>query len=257
MRTPLCFALLLTFLAAFPTSAGAMGAPATPGPVKIILLDGCDHAVLQQEIARARSSAVAFEINSSAMDLEACQIDPAKAQGAITALAKRLDAERRAALRRREPAPVTIVYTGSFLEGEGVVSSWSKALKSLAKVALIVSPGGNDSRFDAGEVWPSSLYAFKVGLAPGGTLTGSVGKAISIYVDYDAPLEVVIGDVRYFASGSSTAAMLASVHLANVLATGTGQKHNPTQLLKKLKGAFKEQIIVEGDLESRFAAALR
>lgn len=255
MRTPLCFALLLTLLMTFPASTPAMGA-STPGPVKVILFDGCDHAVLQQAIARSRS-AVALEINSSAIDLEACQIDPVKAQGAITALARRLDVESRAALRRGEPAPVTIVYTGSFLEGTGVVGSWSKALKSLAKVALIVSPGGNDSRYGAAEVWPSSLSAFKVGLAPGGALTGSVGKVISIYVDYDAPLEVVIGNTHYFASGSSTAAMLASVHLANVLATGTGQKYNPTQLLKKLKGAFKEQIIAEGDLEARFAAALR
>ena len=63
-----------------------MGAPSAIGPVKIILPDGCDHAVLQQEIGRART-AVALEINSSAMDLEACQIDPVKAQGAITALA--------------------------------------------------------------------------------------------------------------------------------------------------------------------------
>ena len=105
MRTPLCFALLLTLLMTLPASAAA--APAAIGPVKIILLDGCDHAVLQQEIARSRT-AVALEINSSAMDLEACAIDAVKAQGAINALAKRLDAERRAALKRREPAPVTI-----------------------------------------------------------------------------------------------------------------------------------------------------
>ena len=38
---------------------------------------------------------------------------------------------------------------------------------------------------------------------------------------------------------------------------GTGQKHNPAQLLKKLKAAFKERIIAEGDLEARFAAAIR
>ena len=250
MRTPLCFALLLTSLL-FTASASA-----ATGPVKIILLDGCDHAVLQQEIARSRTD-VALEINSSAMDLDACVIDPVKAQGAISGLAKRLDAERRAALKRREPAPVNIVYTGSFLEGQGVAGSWSKALKALAKVAVIVSPGGNDSRYDAEEVWPAGLYAFKVGHAPGGALTGSVGKTISIYLDYNAPLEVVIGDVHYFASGSSTAAMLTSAHLANVLATGTGQKYNPTQLLKKLKGAFKEQILTEGDLEPRFASALR
>jgi hypothetical protein len=64
-------------------------------------------------------------------------------------------------------------------------------------------------------------------------------------------------DQLRFASGSSTAAMLASSYLAKVLATGTGQKHTPTQLLKKLKSAFKERIIAEGDLESRFAAPLR
>lgn len=248
--------LLLTALF-FTASAGAAPAPSVPGPVKIILLDGCDHAVLQQEIARSRTTTVALEINSSAMDLEACQIDPGKAQGAISALAKRLEAERKAAVKRREPIPVTIVYTGSFLEGNNVSGSWSKALKALAKIALIVSPGGNDSRFGAEEVWPAGLYAFKVGHAPGGALTGSVGKVISIYLDYNAPLEVVIGDIRYSAGGSSTAALLASVHLANVLATGTGQKNNPAQLLKKLKTAFKEQIRTEADLEPRFAAALR
>jgi hypothetical protein len=43
----------------------------------------------------------------------------------------------------------------------------------------------------------------------------------------------------------------------NVLATGMGQKNNPAQLLKKLKAAFKEQIVAEGDLEARFAAALK
>lgn len=254
MRAPLCFALLLTSLMTF--TASAAPAPAVPGPVKIILLDGCDHSILQQEIARSRTT-VALEINSSAMDLEACQIDPAKAQGAISALAKRLEAERKAAVKRREPIPVTIVYTGSFLEGGNVAGSWSKALKALAKIALIVSPGGNDPRFDAGEVWPAGVYAFKVGHAPGGALNGSVGKTISIYLDYNAPLEVVIGNVQYFASGSSTASMLASAHLANVLATGTGQKNNPAQLLKKLKAAFKEGILTEEDLEPRFAAALR
>jgi hypothetical protein len=62
---------------------------------------------------------------------------------------------------------------------------------------------------------------------------------------------------RFNAGGSSTAAMVVSAHLANVLASGTGRKLPPDQLLKKLKAAFREEMVAAGDLEERLRTALR
>lgn len=251
MRPGLVRAFLLIALAALPAAAQ----PAGMGPVRIILLDGCTHAMVQQEVAKTRTS-VPLVVDSSAMDLETCQVDPAKAPAALTALAKRLAAERKAAIRRREPPPLPIVYFGTILEGNNA-SAWVKAVKQLSQSALLVAPGGNDPRYDAGEIWPSSQYSFKVGNAPGGSLTGSVGKAISVYLDYGAQVEVVIGNVQFFASGTSTASMLLSSHLANVLASGAARNQTPVQILKKLKRPLRGQVIPEEDLEARLAAALR
>lgn len=51
--------------------------------------------------------------------------------------------------------------------------------------------------------------------------------------------------------------MVVSAHLANVLAAGTGKKLPPDQLLKKLKAAFKGQVVPASDLEELLSNALR
>lgn len=241
---------LLAVLGALPAAAAGVG------PVKIVMLDGCAHSDVQREIARLRT-AVPTELDSSAMDLGTCQLDPAQATATITSLAQRLEAERKAAQRRRAPLPVTIVYTGAFLEGPGAASFWKLAVQRLSRIALIVSPGGNDPDLDAAQVWPSFQLAFKAGRAVDGASVGSLGAAIGVYVDYGPPIEVVLGNVHFQAAGSSTAAMVTASHLANVLATGTGQKLSPVQLLKRLKSAFRQRVLTEDELEASFAAALR
>jgi hypothetical protein len=224
--------------------------------VKIILLDGCIHAQVQQEVAKSRT-AVPLELNTSAMDLGACQLDPAKAQAAISDLAKTLGAEQRKATQRRAPVPINIVYTGAFLEGGNVASSWNQTVQRLGKVAVIIAPGGNNAQLNASQVWPSSQYAFKVGNAPNGTPAGSTGPEISVYVNYPQPLAVVVNGGNFTASGSSTAAMLVSSHLANLFKAGVGKKYTPEQILNKLKAAFSQRVLTEAELEARLRVALR
>ncbi|MEA2599166.1 MAG: hypothetical protein QOF89_158 [Acidobacteriota bacterium] len=258
MRTSLWLALLLTILTALPADGSVPRGPGPVGvgPVKIFLLDGCAHARVEERVAGTRT-VVPVETNSSAMDLAACQLDPTKALATLTDLAKRLEAERAAAVRRRAPVPINIVYTGAFLEGGGVAGSWSQAVKRLSQIAVIISPGGNNPVLSASQVWPSSQFSFKVGNAPDGAPTGSAGPAIAVYVDYGQPLEVVVNGSTFQAGGSSTAAMLVSAHLANVLKDGAGRKLSPDQILKKLKTAFTERVLAEHDLELRLRAALR
>jgi len=153
--------------------------------------------------------------------------------------------------------PFVLVYTGSFLEGDDVVDAWKPALARLAGSALIIGPGGNNPELDPGAVWPARRVALKVGNAPRGNPVGSVGEAISVYVDYGNPLEVFLEGARFTVGGSSTAAMLVSAHLANVLATGTGQKYSYADLLKKLKVALQEEVLTEDELEARLADVLR
>lgn len=261
MRSKLCMASLLTLLTVLPAHAarptGPVGGPPVRlGPVKVILLDGCAHAQVQQEVAKSRTT-VPLELNTSAMDLGACQLDPAKAQAAITELTKTLDVERRKATQRRAPVPINIVYTGAFLEGGNVASSWNQAVQRLSKVALIVSPGGNNSALNASEVWPSSQYTFKVGNAPDGTPAGSTGPAIAVYINYPQPLAVVVNGSTFNAGGSSTAAMLVSSHLANLFKAGVAKQYSPEQILSKLKAAFTERVLTEAELEARLRVALR
>ena len=261
MRRALSLASLLTLLMALPAGAarptGPVGGPPTKiGPVKIILLDGCIHAQVQQEVGRTRTTA-ALELNSSAMDLGSCQLDPARAQAALLDLAKALDAERRAATQRRAPVPINIVYTGAFLEGGSVASSWNQAVQRLSKIALIVSPGGNNAQLSASQVWPSSQYTLKVGNAPNGTPAGSTGPEIAIYLNYAQPLAVVVDGSNFSASGSSTAAMLVSSHLANLFKAGVGKKYTPEQIRNKLKAAFSQRVLTEAELDARIRVALR
>jgi hypothetical protein len=261
MRRALSLASLLTLLTILPAGAarptGPVGGPPTRlGPVKIILLDGCVHAQVQQEVAKSRTT-VPLELNTSAMDLGACQLDPAKAQAAITELTKTLDAERRAATRKRAPLPVNIVYTGAFLEGGNVASSWNQAVQRLSKLALIVSPGGNNPQLTASQVWPSSQYTFKVGNAPDGTPAGSTGPEIALYLNYTQPLAVVVDGSNFSASGSSTAAMLVSSHLANLFKAGVAKKYTPEQIRNKLKAAFSQRVLTEAELDARLRVALR
>jgi hypothetical protein len=261
MRRALSLASLLTLLTVLPAGAarptGPVGGPPTRlGPVKIILLDGCVHAQVQQEVAKSRT-AVPLELNTSAKDLGTCQLDPAKAQAAITELTKTLDVERRKATQRRAPVPITIVYTGAFLEGGNVASSWNQAVQRLSKIALIVSPGGNNAQLGASQVWPSSQHTFKVGNAPDGTPAGSTGPQIGIYVNYAQPLAVVVDGSNFSAAGSSTAAMLVSSHLANLFKAGVAKKYTPEQVLSKLKAAFTERVLTEAELEARLRVALR
>lgn len=261
MRSKLCVALLLTLLMALPANAARPtgpfgGPPAKPTPVKIILLDGCIHAQVQQEVAKSRT-AVPLELNTSAMDLGACQVDPAKAQAAITDLAKTLEVEKRKATQRRAPVPINIVYTGAFLEGGNVASSWNQAVQRLSKIALIVSPGGNNNALSASQVWPSSQYTFKVGNAPNGTPVGSTGPEISVYLNYPQPLAVVVNGSNFSASGSSTASMLVASHLANLFKAGVGKKYTPEQIRNKLKAAFSQRVLTEGELDARIRVALR
>ncbi len=256
MRTALFWISLVAILTALPATGATPRGPAGVGPVKIILLDGCAHSQVQEAVAETITD-VALAIDSSAMSLESCQIDPAKAPAALTDLAKTLETERAAAQRRRAPVPINIVYTGAFLEGGNVAGSWSQAVKRLSQIAVIVSPGGNDPQVAANQVWPSSQFSFKIGNAPDGDPTGSTGPAIGVYVDYEQPVEVVLDGSTFQASGSSTAAMLVASHLANVLKAGAGRKLKPDQLLNKLKNTFTERVLTEDDLETRLRAALR
>lgn len=57
------------------------------------------------------------------------------------------------------------------------------------------------------------------------------------------PIPLDVDGSRCDAGGSSTAAMVVSAHLANVLAAGTGKKLPPDQLLEKLKAAFTGQVV--------------
>ena len=50
-------------------------------------------------------TAVPIEIDSSAMNLRVCDLDPAKASAALLNVAKRLEAERRG-----KKKPITLVY---------------------------------------------------------------------------------------------------------------------------------------------------
>ena len=229
----------------------AEAAPAV-GPVKIIVLGACFHAEIEQAVARTRT-AVPVEINSSTM--QGCTIDFRKAKGAITALAKKLEAERAAAIRRRAPVPVTLIYLSTILEGAD--SIWVQAVKRLSQSAVIVAPAGNSPELMPHEVWPPAEFSLKVGNAPGGRLTNRVGKDISIYLDFGVSVEVVLDGVSWGVGNTSTSSMLTAAHLANVLSRGTGQKLTPTQLLGKLKGAFREVVIKEEDLEVRLEAVLR
>ncbi len=261
MRSKLYAATLLTLLTVLPAHAARPsgpfgGPPVRLAPVKIILLDGCIHARVQQEVAKSRT-AVPLELNSSAMNLGDCQLDPAKAQAALTDLTKTLEAERRKATQRRAPAPINIVYTGAFLEGGSVASSWNQVVRRLSQVALIIAPGGNNAQLSASQVWPSSQYTFKVGNAPNGAPAGSTGPEISVYVNYAQPLAVVVDGSNFSANGSSTAAMLVSSHLANLLKAGVGKKYTPEQILNKLKAAFSQRVLTEAELEARLRVALR
>jgi hypothetical protein len=261
MRSALCLASLLTVLTALPAGAarptGPVGGPPTRlGPVKIILLDGCTHSRVEAEVGKSRT-AVPLEIDSSAVDPGNCQLDPAKAQATLTNLAKTLEAERRAATQRRASVPINIVYTGAFLEGGSVASSWNQAVRRLSQIAVIVSPGGNNTQLSASQVWPSSQYTFKVGNAPDGAPTGSTGPAIAVYVNYAQPLAVVVDGSNFSAGGSATAAMLVSSHLANLFKAGVGKKYTPEQILNKLKTAFQERVLTEAELEARLRVALR
>ena len=256
MRTALFWTSFLVAILTTLPAEGATRGPVGVGPVKIILLDGCAHSRVQEAVADTITD-VALTIDSSAMNLDSCQLDPAKAPAALTDLAKTLEAERAAAQRRRSPVPINIVYTGAFLEGGNVAGSWSQAVKRLSQIAVIVSPGGNDPQVAANQVWPSSQFSFKVGNAPDGDPTGSTGPAIGVYVDYEQPVEIVVDGSTFQASGSSTAAMLVASHLANVLKAGGGRKLKPDQLLNKLKNTFTERVLTEDDLETRLRAALR
>lgn len=256
MRTALFWTSLVAILTALPATGASPRGPIGIGPIKIILFDGCSHAQVEEQVAGTVTD-VQVEINSSAMNLATCQLDAAKAPTVLTDLAKRLEAERAAAQKRRAPVPINLVYTGAFLEGDNVAGSWSQAVKRLSQIAVIIAPGGNNPQLTANQVWPSSQFSFKVGNAPDGAPTGSVGPAIAVYVDYEQPVEVVVDGSTFEAAGSSTAAMLVASHLANVLKTGASRKLTPDLIFKKLKTAFTERVLPEDDLEIRLRAALR
>jgi len=263
MRLVAPLSLVLCLLTGVPVGAqpslearGTRAPAAAIGPVKIILLDVCLHAEFEQAVARTRT-AVPVEINTSAMDPAACALDVYRAKSALTALAKKLEAERAAATRRHAPVPVTLLYTGTTLHGEGAGATWIQVVKRLSQSALVISPSGNDPALTPSEVWPSSQFSFKVGNAPGGSLSGTVGKEVAIYLDFGLSVEVVVNGRRLTGGASSTSAMLTAAHLANVLARGTGQRLSPSQLLAKLKASFREALIQEEDLEGRLGAVLR
>jgi hypothetical protein len=253
------FALVVLLLAALPVHAQVEEERASPpriGPVRIVILDGCLHALFQRAAGKSRTS-VPVEINTSAEDVVHCSIDFRKAQAALGALARQLEAERSNAAKHHLPVPLALLYTGSTVEGPGAGGVWRKAVERLSQSALFVSPGGNDPDNGAGEVWPSGQFSFHVGSAPDGGVTGTIGPEISVFVDYGDELEFVVNGEHVYGGGSSTAAMLLSAHLANVLTAGAGGSLTPPQILKKLKAAFHGEVVKEEDLEERLARALR
>jgi hypothetical protein len=255
----LILALVTMALAALPVHAQVEEEKAAPpriGPIRIVILDGCLHALFQQAAGKSRTS-VPVVINTSAEDVAHCSIDFRKAQAALAALAKQLEAERSNAAKHHLSVPLALLYTGATVEGPGAASAWRKAVERLSQSALFISPGGNDPAHGPGEVWPSGQFSFHVGSAPDGGVTGTIGPEISVFVDYGEELEFVVNGEHVYGGGSSTAAMLLSAHLANVLTEGAGGSLTPPQILKKLKSAFHGEVVKEEDLEERLAQTLR
>jgi hypothetical protein len=227
--------------------------PSPIGPIRIVLLDGCEHAVFMQAAARTRTTLpVTIDSRYILASGAGCQLTLSKIKAGITALAKAEEAAQQLARRRHQPIPLTIFYIGTSFYG--APDAWRQGVERLARSAIIVAPSGNLPEYQAVDIWPSA--AVKIGLAPSGEIQGSHGSAVSVYLDFDGVV-IVINGVQWTTGATSTAAMLFASHLGNVLRRGVGTSRTPIDIQARIKTAFHEEIIEEEDLEERLEAVLK
>jgi hypothetical protein len=229
-------------------------APSPIGPIRIVLLDGCFHATLQQAVARTRTTLpVTIDARYLVPTATGCSMDARTMRSGLTALAKAEEAAQQLAHRRHEPIPLTIFYIGTTFDG--FPDSWRQSVERLARSAILIVPSGNLAEYQAADIWPSA--AVKISQAFQGQRYGSGGKAVSVYLDFGGGVEVVIDGVHWGVGATSTAAMLFVSHLGNVLRRGVGTSRTPAEIQARIKAAFHEETIEEKDLEERLEAVLK
>ncbi len=251
-------ALVLAVLAALPLQAEDTpsleeeAASSRIGPVRIVLLDGCEHAIFMQAVARTRTT---LPITTDSRYLgpagAGCPIILSKVKPGLTAIAKTEEAAQQLARRRHQPIPLTIFYIGATFYG--APDSWQQVIDRLSRVAILIVPSGNLPQYAAADIWPS--HALKIGSAPGGDIQGSRGPAVTSYVDFNGVV-VVIDGVEWTVGATSTAAMLFASRLGNVLSRGVAAS-SPADVEARLKAALHEEIIKDEDLEGRLEELLR
>jgi hypothetical protein len=250
-------ALVLAAFAALPLSAQEMPlleeevSASRIGPVRIVLLDACEHATFMKAVARTRTT-LPVTIDSRYLGPASadCPLIFSKVRAGLTAIAKEEEAAQQLARRHHQPIPVTIFYLGTTFYG--APDAYQQVVDRLGRVAILIVPSGNLPQYSAAEEWPS--HALKIGTAPGGNIQGSRGPAVASYVDFNGVV-VVIGGVQWTVWASSTAAMLFASHLGNVLSRGVGAS-SPAEVEARLKAALHEEIIKDEEIEGRLEELL-
>jgi hypothetical protein len=237
------------------------GTPAPWSP-RIYLMDAGGHASLEKALLGIRWPSIPATIDKLWMyqpnpEVDVWQIDIYRMRSYILAFTREAEKEQR--VPAGTPRPLRILWLGSSFYG--APDAWSGPLERLAKTALIIVPAGNDTRYDASEIWTSR--GLKIGFAPGGQPTGSgdLKKTIAVYLDFETIYIPTPGGGGAPLTFTSTSSNLFAGHLANVLESGVGANLTPAQIAAKLQAGFRGKdghgvVVPEDELDTRITQVL-
>lgn len=265
----LSLSLVLGVLLALPAGAQELseeplartGTPAPWSP-RIYLMDGGGHASLQRALLAMKWPSIPATIDSLWVyqpnpGVDFWQIDIYRMRSYLSSFTREAEKEQR--VPTGKPRPLRILWLGSTFYGGP--DSWSGPLERLAKTALIIVPAGNDTRYDASDIWTSR--GIKIGFAPGGQPTGSgdLKKTIAVYLDFETIYIPTPGGGGAPLTFTSTSSNLFAGHLANVLGRGVGANLTPVQIAAKLQAGFRGKdghgiVIPEDELDARITQVL-